>query len=382
LHEDLFAKSARSISELYAQVLPSLGIRHHIGSIQLNFHGSPQPDGRGIVSELVPTQQRSQECARLYVPPEFAAASAATRAITVLDVFHETLLCLGDRSGWDPALLHEARRQVTASGLVFTWTSPWRSSPDRRRRARVHYWLEPDGWGRAVLDIQRTADGTTLARSGPHTAYVSQRGFQRSADTMTWLSVDDLSFVPFVPPFAGQLTSVNVTVATHDSTAAVLPIQTGTLNFADAAAPSPVTVVDLAQPSHIPPIRVIGGGPMNGVNPTYEVGLQRALSLLETSPEWVEWWRRAAAGVLEVWYEFHPSKSGPWIRMSKHKVTARIIRSAASTHQPDRADAQGHQDVIDLMRAVAERVQRPDPPLHLLHPPEPEDRPGHISSTP
>jgi hypothetical protein len=289
----------------------------------------------------------------------------------VVDVIHETLLCLGRRYGWDLALVEQARRIVVDSGLVFTWTSPWKSSPGRRRRARIHFWLAPDGWGRSVLEIARAIDGVILLRSPTFTAYVGRKGFRRSTQTLRWLSTDEVEFSPFVTPFGDEGTSVRLVVGPELdgplAAAAALPVWA--LDRTEISPPFRIDAVDVTEPPETARIQVIGGGPMNGVDSTYEIGKRDALEQLRDSSEWLDWWRPANAGTLEIWWKFDPFQIGPSVRKLPTKVIARIIRSAASTQDaPDPAEL-GRQDVIDLMLAVAKRVGRADPPLHLLRGP-------------
>jgi hypothetical protein len=359
---DAFARSARSVCELYYDALSPIRIQHWVTALTLQVSDQLSP-GSEIAVEVMPSTATEGANARVLLPAHFCSLAPAARAMSVVDVVHEALVHLGrryrwDEDGWDLAVLEAARARVIEHGLVYAWTSPWKAGRNRRWNARAKYWLAPDGWGRAVLEIRRSADGAVMFRSQPFRAFLNRKGLQHSARTIAWTGDDTVEFSPWVEPSQAPGEPVIIEIFDDDARFEVRggpePDQTGdaiggggaassieTLDLADVPQRPSVTVVQLHYPGEVSEIAVAGVGPMDGVHDAYRTGLLWALDQL-TTPEWDQWWRPAQANLLSVCAEVDPVNRAAntatrsvertsSIRTTQYIMTATIQRAASST---------------------------------------------------
>ena len=137
--------------------------------------------------------------------PEVGRLDARGRAHLVLDVVHAGVVTLASARGWDPRLFDACRQHVVDRDFTYRWTSPWKSSPDRRHQARAAYTLgEPDGFGRVRLEVRRRGEGDSCEASPPAIAYCHAPRFARSAATLAWDGSDQVGLDPFVGAPGGR----------------------------------------------------------------------------------------------------------------------------------------------------------------------------------
>jgi hypothetical protein len=258
--------------------------------------------------------------------------------------------------GWPTSDLDVAESRARARGLEFTWCGPWKSSPDRRHEARGAFWLEDDGFGRAVIEVRaRGETGATMVRSLDQPAYCSSAGFARSAKTLRWKdgAATMLASVDMLGRADGEIR--------FDPTSG----RTGTV-FGRRSVAQPATrerpEVEVTTSRRVPEthtIRFIGGGPTNGVPPTY----QRALSkhLQQLSEDGLRWWSCADRHLLEITYRITDGDAGVKVRRLRDRVTA-VIQRPRETLNPLNGRRLAREDVRALVAAVSTRLSLSSPP--------------------
>jgi hypothetical protein len=200
---DVAIRGLRSVAELYSEALVPLEIRNRLTELRVfTTHRPQQDDVRGEVF-VDPTD--GFEMSFVHVPTAFVQRTPRLRAEMLLDAVHGIALRLGRSRGWDADLLETCRRHVLDQDLEYRWTSPAKTSPDRRLVAVADYRMPPAGYGRVRLRLADRESGDTVATSEEGLAFCSSAGFRRSAKSLRWRGKDRVSLVPydFVPSTRG-----------------------------------------------------------------------------------------------------------------------------------------------------------------------------------
>jgi hypothetical protein len=193
--EDAFVRSARSVTELYSEGLAPLGIEGHCS--ELRFLVGHDPAATHVTVRVSTRRPQGFESAGASLPTGIAALPPLERRHLVLDVVHGAVLRLAKARGWDSRKLDAARRHVLDSDFEFRWDGPWKSSPDRRHRARARYRLTDIGYGRAQVEIVDN-QGAPVAESADALAFSTRDGFKRSARTLRWDGSGAVQLIPYV----------------------------------------------------------------------------------------------------------------------------------------------------------------------------------------
>lgn len=357
---DVLARTVGGVCELYSRALAALEIPAPSSTVRATIR---PPDvfaaQRAFLVTVVAQRFEGFEMASWQPPEGFRALPWARRRRTVLDAAHVTLAALAPHRGWDVERLREAHRQLFDHDLVLRWTSPWKAPPDRRHRARAVFGMREDGFGDAVVEIARRVDETAVAATAPVLAYCSLPGWQRGASTLRWNGSSELSFAPFVDTLGRTTGTVSLSLDAGVPAAVELP------PIAHESPPGDVEVSIVVEPHPDevsgPRILVIGGGPMNDVPEAYERELDKLLNRM-TRNEWIVWWSGADREVLELWYDFEPTRPGPAVRRTKEKVKATICRPVRDlVNDPDPVGI-ARRDVEVLVAAIRARAGLPPPP--------------------
>jgi hypothetical protein len=116
----------------------------------------------------------------------------------VLEVVHTAVRQLAVHRGWDPDQFQSCYEHVVEQDFTYRWATPWKTSPDRRHRARAVYELTADdGWGRVRLEIADRTGGEVTAVSDQAVAFSTSKGFERSAKTLSWRRPDLVLLLPY-----------------------------------------------------------------------------------------------------------------------------------------------------------------------------------------
>ena len=347
--EDAFARSARSVCELYTEAVRQAAVqaRHSELRIFCRHDGN-----RGDVLVTVhPEIHEGFEMAVALLPDGIARLTAAARAGLVLEVVHAAAARLGQERGWDEAALVAAREHALAAGLRYRWEGPAKTSPDRRHTAHPMYALCDDGYGRVVVQVRRREDGQVIAASAPAPALSTSAGFARSARTLRWRSRTVVELVPY----GGPRNDERALVALDLGPGRLAELELSEHHDVPAAVTAVPRVVVRTPAETGPRIDVIGGGPTNDVPGAYLTTLDDLLNQLE-QPAWQAWWSAGGVQVLEVRYHFDATAAGPAVRRRKGTVRADIRRPVSAFTAPEAAAGLARQDVEALLAEVRRRT--------------------------
>ena len=355
---DAFVKTARRVCELYSEAIVSLGIEGR--SSEIRFMSDVGPKGQAEVEVTVNTEFLGGfESARVLLPRGIAELAPQARGVLVLDVVHGAVLRLAEARGWDAALLESVRDRCLKRTLDYTWESSWKASSHRRYEARAEFRLLDHGFGTTRIAVRDRRSGDVIGISDEAEAFCTQAGFKRSAGTLHWDGSDRLSMAPFrglLGQQEGQLT------------AEVNRLRPWTpwpyLPAVDVHGQGPkVTVTgagpDAPEQGH--EIRIVGGGPMNGVPLRYSVTLGRLLDRIKEHGE--AWWADSDLAILEVEYHFSAAKPGIALRKGRNRLKATINRPV-ETISAARPGKVAKEDVLALVEAIT-RKQGLGPPPNL-----------------
>jgi len=132
------------------------------------------------------------EVGHIDVPNGFEFLSADRRASLVLEAVHGVVRRLGELRGWDLRAIDRARDGVIAGGYRYSWTGPWKSSPNRKKRVRLRAELPDDGCGRLHFEFAlRGEDEPYLVADV--IAGSQRRSFARVAKSIKWASDDEIT---------------------------------------------------------------------------------------------------------------------------------------------------------------------------------------------
>jgi hypothetical protein len=410
---EAFARSAQRVAALCTEALPALGLRSGVSHLRVmvGMHERRYPD----VAEarlMHVARHDGFHSAHAYVPAGVAEMPADARALLVLDVLVSVLEQLGDAHDWDPAALAALRDGVLQRGLAHRWTGSWKSSPDRRRRARVAALVRDDGRGQIWVETAY-ADGEDLRGTASADTRADLEDFRRYAQLLHWEGPDTVVFGPFDdgPIHPAQRAKVEKMIATgpvvdvegnvhrtDEFLASVLPGDPSRVRIDDmlpvATTPLPTADCDLPRPAVIRwseprsarhRIRAGSGGDMSFKPVTYSVALADTMSALDT-PEWQAWWAAGRLGELDVRFHLGSQGSEPLKLVVRHTRakhrgdddpadpdhragdtwTAEVKRPRGSV--PGNVDplAQARADLTELLAKLRARTGLPP------HPPIPE----------
>ena len=148
---DAFARSSRRVCELVEECLASRSVEAPHGEVRLFLGASG--DER-VVVEVAGGHVAGFDGARVLLPDAVAGLSAQGRGLLVLEVVERVLETLARMRGWGNAdQLAGIGDEVRAKQLRYVRIGPWKSSPDRRLRARPVAEIADDGLSRLHYDI-------------------------------------------------------------------------------------------------------------------------------------------------------------------------------------------------------------------------------------
>ena len=352
---DLLVKSARRVAELYSEEVSRLRLSGKASEVRVFLH--PAPKGQDHVSVAVHLDfMEGFESAVARVPASVEGLAADERAGLAFSILDGVMREFAPHRDWALSALDLAESRCRARDLEFTWHGPWKSSPDRRREARGVFWLEDDGFGRAVVEVRpRGAADTAILRSADRRAYCTAAGFARSAKTLRWSdgAVTMTASIDILGRADGEIRFDPTSGATGTLVARKVPAETAGRQRPALAVTSSRRVPDVHT------IRFIGGGPANGVPPAYRQELAKHLErLIETGGAW---WATADRTLLEIQYAIVDNARGVKVRRLKNRVTAVIERSLDSFQRADGGQL-ARDDVRALIHAVTKRMELRDPP--------------------
>lgn len=369
---DAFTRTSRRVCELYSEGLAPASLTGPAKALRLFAVRGPHGSKR-VEVEVHEHFYESFEAGSVGVPGGVAELAPEARARLVLEVVHAAATQLATVRGWPEAALESARRHVLEHHFQFDWATPWKSSRDRAHRVRAVFHLTDDGTGRVVLEVRAVKTGALVARSPEVLALSTIEGFKRSARTLRW-DGGSVEIIGSIDPWGGRGATFRLDpddqaaegaldpAASTPGTDAPTPDADGTPAIADLKGRLPqVHVRGLKVVPDAHEIRVVGGGPTNGLPVAYLIALDFLLEGVQR--DFAEWWSGADRSLLEIWYEFGPGVEGPTVRRTKDKVIARIHRDPRTIQSAPEPVELARDDVIDLIDALGAKVGLGSAPL-------------------
>lgn len=172
---DVAARTALPVGMLYSEALAGLGVENRIGQIIVYLGRNevdPWVDG---LAEVDPGRE-GPEWGFLRVPDGFETLPAGTRAEVILEGIDGIVRTLAEARGWsapfDACAAHVRDEDFTAVALA-----PWKWSPDRKHRARLHTTTSPGGagFGRTRLEVA-DRDGRIVLMTPEVVGWPARRG--------------------------------------------------------------------------------------------------------------------------------------------------------------------------------------------------------------
>jgi hypothetical protein len=346
---DAFCKSAVSVTAAYSLGLPALALPAWRSWVRFACFRSP--DDRVHVRASVGRDPSEMEFGYIGLPAGVAEWAPEDRARLVLEAVHAGMVRLGEARGWDPSPLERLREITRELGLERQNVGDWKSSPDRRHRARIIDRTAPDGQGRLGVEVA-DRDGVVVAATEEVPGWPDAK-----RRPLKWHGSDRVGVVTI--PEVGRMRVASLFVEHVDGewrTTAIDP-NVGRLPTAGEGAPVGrllpeivVSGVGVEAPEEPPTIRVVGGGPMNGVSAVYMDALTLHLERF-ADPSGQVWWQAAGVKELQVMYRFG-LEPAIWSRRTGQRLRAEIRRPPETTHQASEALA------VDDVRALVAEVRR------------------------
>ncbi|MEI2714346.1 MAG: hypothetical protein V9G04_13900 [Nocardioides sp.] len=351
---DVAIRGCRSIAELYTEALGKLELANRVTELRLfTRHG---PDLDRVLAQVQLDRPEGFEMAHAHLPTGFVDRSIPTRAEMLLDVVHGLVSRLALARGWDPTVLEACRQHVVDNAFEYRWSSPPKSSPDRKHTAHAEFRLPPDGYGRARLVVTRRDDDTVVATSGEALAFCTSQGFARAAKSLRWSDKHEVSFVPydFVRAVRGGLVRLSYERQAWSSTVedylTVRPIPAG-----DESLPAFRVEIQgrgAAAPELPSELRFVGGGPIQSEQITrFHHAFNHEMERF-AGPAGQDWWRQSGIRLLDVQISYETDKPGVRARRSGERLRVTVDRPDASlaTGDPTPAAREAALEVVDLVR--------------------------------
>lgn len=355
-----FARSLIQVTGVFSAVLEGADLPYP--SASLRFMCVESDDDVVKVTVHVDGAELASMAA-VRVPESVLSLSVADRRELAIEMVAGALNRLGVARDWDLGEVERCRREAESFEFGSVWHGAWKTSPDRRLRARGCFRVEHDGYGRVALEVQ-TRSGEHVALSPEAVTYADAGFHRRAARTVRWVGSDSVLLLPR-EDHESDLVRLDRGPEGEGWRPTVVTLQT---YAPPTSAESQVALPEVSvqgegpsAPEARPVISVCGGGPTNDVSPLYLEALHRQLHLFG-GEEGQEWWQAAGIYELRVFHWFDVVDPKVSVRRYRDHITASIERSPESTHVGD-PGVLARADVESLVAAVRRRADLPRHPL-------------------
>lgn len=183
--EDAFARTSRRVTERYSESLATFGIEARRSAVQM-FVAQPA-ELTSKVELRLGLHPAGDETIGALVPPSVADMCPADRARLVLEVVDTAMQAIGQERGWPQDALRQARQHTLDHHLSFDMTGPWKTNPQRTRRARPVARITDEGWSELCFEVADAKSGHALGFSrAVRSPANSLPKFNRSARESRW----------------------------------------------------------------------------------------------------------------------------------------------------------------------------------------------------
>ena len=196
---DAFLRSSRVTCELYSHALresPLVGPRS-----MLRLGASVHEELSSVEVSVDPKAPRDVpgEVGWVRLCRSVGELTPTALSLLALRVIDAAMRHLAPYRGWEIVELGRCYSKVVSRDFKFETCGPWKSSPDRRWRARTRYQLlSGTGFGTCRIELEDTNRAHIPVVVGtPTPAFCSSEGFARSAKTLRWTSSSQVTVIPF-----------------------------------------------------------------------------------------------------------------------------------------------------------------------------------------
>lgn len=150
-----------------------------------------ETDDEFVAVEVWKPYFEGPEGGRISVPKRFEELSGARRRRSAAAVLLAALRMLADLRGVDRSVMADVEQAFAQKGDVYRAAGPWKSDPSRKMKARLHFALHDDGFGRMAVEIM--GGGSSLFASGLIGGTTAE-SFKRAIGSFRWQANGTLSF--------------------------------------------------------------------------------------------------------------------------------------------------------------------------------------------
>lgn len=307
------------------------------------------------------------EIGHVLVPTGIADLDPAVTALLALDAVHAAMTQLGRLRGWGQSPLDAARQHALDRGLIFRTATPWKTSPDRRHRARAvrQIGIGYRGHCQMWIEVERTADGQ-LVQVSPQLFVL--RGLHIGLDPrcLRWNSANVVQLGSVDPLYPNRTITLALgppgyAVATNSPFRSAPPTP-------PIARSRPAVLLDPVHQVEIQPVLVFDSDVVPGA---YRTHLRDLFEIIK-GPEWISWWSAAGRDRLTISWGFGSprpgfmmTKKGPFgygLWRPKNEIYVRVWRQDTSTQDADPASL-ANRDLKALMETIRRRLKLPSHPV-------------------
>jgi hypothetical protein len=376
---DAFARTSRGVCELFGEALVPAGLRSHTTVLRLTVSADGPADEVEVA--VVARISDGPEQGSVVLPRGFARLPADVRRAVVLDVLTAAAGRLAEARGWPREAVDVARRHVEAAGGVYRMPGAWKTSPDRRYRARAVVRLADDGFARIALEVT-TRDGVEpLAVSAEVPGTGTADGLRRSVRSLRWTGPDAAEVLPWTADGPGEPLRLVVPVGGRP---AARPRTAAVRHPSGAHLRRPVVrVADSPEQPWLTVELVLARGTYMAVFPPFADEVARVAGILAADPAWQRWWRNTSkAPALEVLLILgrlpmtavqlaHVEPEEVRRGRRRHRVTAHVDSAGLDLLSHDERDAAALPTLlaaVDRATAALRLAPRPEEPPEQLRP--------------
>jgi hypothetical protein len=290
-------------------------------------------------------------------------------------------------------------QEAAVDGFEWTGTGPWKSSPDRRRSARLTGRLLDDGYMRTAIEIRDGRDGP-IRSSEQFLGVENSRRFRNHLKTLEWVGSDVVAAGLNVDHLLFGRIEIDAATGTvlgrwrhhfnrepsglelafmgnPDGLAAAqealgdkprIPLEI-TLEQVDADPVVRPNDGDVRRAIARPDVRTaprrlvfLGISDLRGAPRDYSRRIAALEAVVEADAAWRSWWTSAGFFEVDLGTSVDTATPGLTVRIREDRIVARLRRPRATIPRGPSARTLATADFSRLIERIRERADMPEPP--------------------